>query len=148
MKLELDSKKLKFLKASSNLEKKLFASKALKSRLYVSGWLLSGELQNIKKASINLDNTQIVLAVYDDFPIGVCVLAENSIIHLYKNGKSINKQILSIFVKDFYRRNGIGTKMIKLICDNKPFNHGYGTDGSYKFFAQFDNINDIKQTGT
>lgn len=118
-------------KASTNTRMSELASEALQARLYVSGWMLNAELNDIKN-SRDMDEyiTSITIAYLDGKPIGVCTSRRW---RRYKN------PIVMVFVRKKYRRLGIGTKMVKKIMGKKPgFKYGSGVNQkARKFFSQF-----------
>lgn len=96
------------IKTYQGQETTLAADIALKNRLYVSGWCLSGEFRRIRMSPINGD--LISIAFEDDIAIGVCL-------------KRYNR--LDTFVRKSKRRKGIGKALVKSISDNKS----YGVQG-------------------
>ena len=92
------------------------ADVALKARLYVSGWQLSGDLVRIRKGSVK---AQVALA-YDPSgdPVGVSVREGNW---------------LNVFVRKSHRRNGVGTLLVEAL-KNEHIRAGYGIVGSLSFW--------------
>lgn len=86
---------------------------ALKYKLYVSGWLLSHELQYIRD---NPKNNIVLLSYKNNEPVGVILL--NS------------KNQIMIFVRKQYRNCGIGSKLM-----NRLFNK-ISDDRKRKIFAE------------
>lgn len=109
---------MKIVNAKTYENVSAFADIALKNRLYVSGWSLSGIL---KDARNNPANCKIMLAYVDDKPVGVCVTYCNTI---------------AVFVKRDKRKHGVGTKLVntaKKLIKGKPMS-SYGVVGSEKFW--------------
>jgi hypothetical protein len=95
---------------------------ALKNRLYVSGWCLSGDLKHYREnASSYEDRLKIVLAYDDDKPVGVVVSDER-----YGD--------VQAFVRKSYRRRGIASGAIKH-GRIKVRHCGDGIDGSEHFWT-------------
>lgn len=78
---------------------------ALSARLFVNGWylrqILIPECKHTKK--------KISVAYDDDKPIGVAIL-----INYY------NQELVMTFVRKVYRRQGIGSRLVKLLKANNP----------------------------
>lgn len=89
---------------------------ALKNRLYISGWGLSGQLKSARKYP---DVYEVSLEYLDGKPVGVAVLGYGG--HV------------SIFVRKDCRRKGIGTKLINSFGD-KVKEVSWGICGSEDFF--------------
>lgn len=92
---------------------------ALKSRLYVSGWSLSCDLQRYRRDPIGYRHVKIVLAYDGDKPVGVVAAEVNGTVQA--------------FVRKSYRRRGIASGMIRA-HGIKVVYCGDGIDGSYKFW--------------
>lgn len=78
-------------------EKQYAANEALKHKLYVSGWGLSGELINIRKCPEYANS--IALYYKENKPIGVII--------------SICDDMLQVFVRKNERKRGVGSELIK-----------------------------------
>lgn len=100
---------------------------ALKHRLYVSGYALSGLLKQIRAGT---QVGRVMLHYEDGIPVGVLVYCEYS------------WNQIQIFVRKSMRRKGIGSKMIKNL---KPFckelRVGRGSDASEKFWKKYNFTN-------
>ena len=93
------------------------ADLALKHRLYVSGWCLSGLLKDIRSGKYE---AQVKLYKIKGVPVGVAVLENN---------------FIQVFVKKEYRNKGIGRKLIsRFKCNN--LRGGYGVIGSLDFYEK------------
>ena len=116
----------------SNDQKTYYNSKSLskgikiaqKRKLFVPGWCFEEWLEEG-----NMDH--IFLAFYKEKAIGCCILFEN--MEIMCN--------FGIFVKEKYRRLGIGSRIINRVLEIFDFNmikHGYGDgdDGSFDFFEK------------
>ena len=91
---------------------------ALKSRLYVSGWNLSGELGKIR-AERKTDN-KVALLFKGNVCIAVAVL---------------RRDFVQAFVRKQERRNGYGRMVVEKLGVSKSVDHGEGIDGSWKFWS-------------
>lgn len=112
---------INFLKFKTPDEIRSGAKLALKNRLFVSGWEMSHFLKDYIECSVD-ELKPIVIAMCDKVPIG-CLM-------LYGN-------VYSIFVRKAYRRQGIGTALMKemnLITDVKDYVGDSGIHGSGRFF--------------
>ncbi|QEG08617.1 hypothetical protein [Aeromonas phage 4L372D] len=78
-------------------EKQHAAGMALKHRLYVSGWVLSGELVKIRKDPEYAHN--IALYYKENKPIGIVI--------------TTCENMLQVFVRKNERKRGIGSELIK-----------------------------------
>lgn len=87
------------------------ADEALKNRLYVSGWVLSGVLKDIRDGLTN--NHEVVLHRVDGRAVGVAVGVE------WKCWDGPNKVNTMVFVKKAYRRNGIGGKLVRKLLKGR-----------------------------
>ena len=94
------------------------ADVALKNRLYVSGWCLSGELINIRECD-NADY-RIALAYEDGVPVGVAVVTED------KN--------LQVFVRKAKRGHGYGRQLVNAVKSKGCYGI-CGADGEGKVFV-------------
>lgn len=107
------------------------AADALKARLYVPGWMLFDELDNLvnysEARSIN-SGEAIVVAYNDSKPVGICLMC-------CPNGGILESMT---FVRKRYRRSGIGTQLIKRALDKRTkFCYGSGTKSTKGFFKKF-----------
>ena len=93
-------------------------------RLFVPGWMLSFIYREwVQEPEVILPNDKIVLAFDSHKPIGAAVCCNQY------------KPEVMLFVRKAYRRQGIGTKMVKMIThDLERFEYGYGNIGSLKFW--------------
>lgn len=104
------------------------ADEALKARLFVWGWQLSGWLGELR-ARIEFKEYESIVIAYDDgVPVGVCVM-------ISKWGKD-DIPTSGTFVRKAYRRMRIGTNLIKK-ARKQEFYHGTGLHGIEPFFNQF-----------
>ena len=94
------------------VDTKVAADIALKSRLYVSGWMLSSYLKKIRKGEID---ARVVLCTENGCAVGICVQVLSG----------VRKGFTQVFVKKSYRKRGIGTKMASLV----KFEGCYGVKG-------------------
>lgn len=103
---------------------------ALSYKLFVSGffmkeWFLASLSLRSNKKCLGRPFTLVTIAYYDNDPIGVCF---------------IYGCIISIYVKPFWRKCGIGTNLIKCLLAKYPiqgtFIAGKGITGSEKFYAK------------
>ena len=92
---------------------------ALKNRLYVSGWCLSGDLKDYR-AKPNWGDLKIVLAYDDDKPVGVVVDCRGDV---------------QAFVRKSHRRRGIASGAIRY-GDIVVKHYGDGINGSEVFFEK------------
>lgn len=93
------------------------ADLALKHRLYVSGWCLSGQLKNIRFGKCD---AKVKIHKISGIPVAVAVL----------EGKFIQ-----VFVKKEYRNKGIARKLISSFKRN-DLRGGYGVIGSLDFYKK------------
>lgn len=109
----------------------LLAADALRARLFVPGWMLSDELNDIKSLrNTSCYETTVVVAYLGGVAIGVCTSRQ------YRGCKNPN---IMVFVRKKHRRCGIGTKLIVKATSRRP-SFGYATggiDGADRFFSQF-----------
>lgn len=93
-------------KATTEEDIKAFTDIALKSRLYVSGWMLSGWLINAREKP---ETVQAVCLVFNEseMPIGVLL--------------ALKDRTSAVFVKKFYRRLGLGTKLVQELTSDDDF---------------------------
>lgn len=93
------------------------ADLALKHRLYVSGWCLSGTLKDIRSGKYE---AQVKLQKVAGVPVAVAVLKNN---------------FIQVFVKKEHRNKGIGRKLIsRFKCGD--LRGGYGVIGSLDFYEK------------
>jgi len=90
-----------FFYADTNEERNRFAEIALKNRLYVPGWALFDNLQDIKR---NYNDDEIIIAMYEGVIIGVHTL-DWSIRGMW-------------FTRPVFRKNGIGRKMTEIMSEH------------------------------
>ena len=102
------------------------ANVALKNRLYVSGFLLSGVLRKIRES--NPVGTKVAIHYSEGVPVGVAV-------HVPYEYYQVQ-----VFVRKSFRGKGIGSKLLKEL--DAPFNSRIG-QGS-EFSAQFWNKNGMR----
>lgn len=96
---------------------KIAADIALKNRLYVSGWSLSGYLIDVRKG--RKTDTRIALAYKDNKPVGVSL--------------QMSYGLTMCFTKKAYRRQGIGRQLTK--CFKNKSSYGtWGLDGAEYFW--------------
>jgi hypothetical protein len=98
---------------------KAAAALALKSRLYVSGWMLSGSLVKIKNGSLICK--KMAIATKEGKAIGVAIVNRHKEVQL--------------FVKKSERKKGIGKSLIKSL-NEKNLEGFYGAVGSVEFFEK------------
>lgn len=106
------------------------ADVALKSRLYVSGWLLSGYLRLARLAP---ENYYVHLHYVDERPVGV-ILVSN--IHS-------NEPHVQTFVRKSMRRKGIGTAMYNHVKEHfkvDKFRHDNGIMGSRAYWNKMEQV--------
>ena len=94
------------------VDAKVAADIALKSRLYVSGWMLSSCLKKIRITEID---ARVVLCTENGCAVGICVQVLSG----------DRKGFTQVFVKKSCRKRGIGTKMVNLV----KFEGCYGVKG-------------------
>lgn len=100
-------------------ENQINADIALKNRLYVSGYMLSGVLIDIR----NGDNDgRVVIHFENDIPVGVAVTQTSS---YYQT---------MIFVRKSMRKRGIGTKLLAQLDASKITRVGVGCKASLNFW--------------
>ena len=83
------------------------ASIALKHRLFVSGWRLSGDLKYIKRCH-NIEDARMAIAYDSDTPVGVCLYNQNT-------------GLIQVFVRKSYRRRGIGRSLVENFKNPKVY---------------------------
>ena len=106
------------VKVYGNGQAHVGADLALKKRLYVSGWSLSGELLTIRERKDNKSN-KVSIVYKDKEPVGVAILASGEI---------------QAFVRKSERRNGFGKMAVESLQPDEGVRHGYGIDGSMTFW--------------
>lgn len=95
---------------------------ALKNRLYVSGYLLSGILIDIRSGVLSAN---VVLHFEDNNPVGVAVHVLEDDYYDYQ---------LMVFVRKSKRGNGIGSKLLKSLKAPEGCIVGRGCKASYPFW--------------
>lgn len=104
-------------------ENQINADIALKNRLYVSGYMLSGVLIDIR----NGDNDgRVVIHFENDIPVGVAVT---------HSAASCYYQTM-IFVRKSMRKRGIGSKLIAQLNASKITRVGVGCKASLNFWRK------------
>ena len=115
----------RIIKGSSLAHMKKLADDALKARLYVSGWCLSGELLNIRDYLSETCNEplfyDIAVAYEDGIAVGVSIINE--------------KSNLQVFVRKAKRQNGYGRKLVRRIRREGAYGV-CGLDGEGKIFTK------------
>lgn len=110
------------------------ADVALKSRLYVSGWLLSGYLRLARLAP---ENYYVHLHYVDERPVGVILIS-----NIYSNEPHVQ-----IFVRKSMRRKGIGTILYSHAKGRfkvEKFKRDMGIVGSRTYWDKMESINDLR----
>lgn len=101
------------------------ARMALEANLFVPGWCLLEDLNWLCGLEHKSEDMIIVLAFNNiGNPIGICLFNHNQ---------------LSVFVKRYYRRMGIGSKLISLIkphVDKSKLYGNYGCRWSEQFYVK------------
>lgn len=108
------------LKSEMWNQNQINADIALKNRLYVSGYMLSGFLIQIRNGEI--DGT-VLLHYENDIPVGVAVSGDFT----YE---------LMVFVRKSMRNKGIGSKLLSQMNTPKVAIVGRGCDASYHFWRK------------
>ncbi len=98
------------------------ANIALKNKLYVSGYMLSGVLKDVRAGELAAN---VVLHYENDIPIGVAVHVKEDDYDDYQ---------VMVFVRKSKRRNGIGSILINRLNAPKDSVIGTGVDGSSRFW--------------
>lgn len=115
----------RIIKGRSLAHMKKLADDALKARLYVSGWMLSGELLNIRDYLSETSNERplydIAVAYEDGNAVGVSIINENN--------------NLQVFVRKAKRNNGYGRKLVRKIRRDGAYGM-CGVDGEGKIFTK------------
>ena len=115
----------RIIKGRSLAHMKKLADDALKARLYVSGWCLSGELLNIRdylsETSTERPFYDIAVAYEDGNAVGVSIINE--------------KSNLQVFVRKAKRHNGYGRKLVRRIRRDGAYGL-CGADGEGKIFTK------------
>ena len=115
----------RIIKGRSLSHMKKLADDALKARLYVSGWCLSGELLNIRdylsETSTERPFYDIAVAYEDGVAVGVSIINENG--------------NLQVFVRKAKRHNGYGRKLVRKIRREGAYGL-CGADGEGKIFTE------------
>ena len=92
---------LKIMTSGGQDEAKQMAKIALDNRLFVGGWLMWDFYHSIIDGN---ESIEISLAYDDSNPIGACVFYNKYCVRW--------GNLVSVFVKPKYRRNGVGTNLI------------------------------------
>lgn len=110
-----------FVKAKNENQVVKQASLGLQNRLYVRGWSLK---QSLEQCKISPSEFLSCLAFASDVPVGIAIADKI-------NGK------VSVYVRNIYRRQKIGTRLVKYLLDEKTdgFVGFYGILGSERFWA-------------
>lgn len=103
------------------------ANIALRRRLYVSGFLLSGVLKDIRAGILE---AQVILHYENDIPVGVVVLITDGVPTCYLS----SYYDLMIFVRASYRNRGIGKKLINAMKVSTRLKVGRGSRYSCNFW--------------
>ena len=115
----------RIIKGRSLAHMKKLADDALKARLYVSGWCLSGELMFIRDVLDEACNERrfydIAVAYEDGNAVGVSIINE--------------KSNLQVFVRKAKRHNGYGRKLVRKIRREGAYGL-CGADGEGKIFTE------------
>ena len=105
-------------------EVKVAASQALKNKLFVPGWELSGELKSIKNGNSPYDI--VCLAYIEEKPVSIVIADENT------------WQTPMAFTSKMYRRKGIAKNLISKTGVKIKFG-GDGIEGSEVFWQKLHN---------
>lgn len=103
------------------------ANIALRYRLYVSGFLLSGVLKDIRSGVLE---ARVDLHYEDDIPVGVAVLIMDGI----PSDVLSSYYDLMIFVRKSYRNRGIGKQLINDMKVSTCLKVGRGSRYSLNFW--------------
>ena len=108
----------RIVKAKTTKQQLKLADDALKARLYVSGWCLSGELRYIRDGG---EGYEIAVAYEDGMAVGVAIdTPENN---------------TQVFVRKAKRHNGYGRRLVKKV--KREGSYGIcGADGEGKIFTK------------
>jgi GNAT superfamily N-acetyltransferase len=98
------------------------ASIALKHRLFVPGWCLSGAMKCIRKGH-NIEDARMAIAYDSDTPVGVCLYEQTA-------------GLIQVFVRKSHRRRGIGRSLVENFKNTKT----YGIKGINKSPYFFQNV--------
>lgn len=112
------------IQSGSGSEAAALASVALKNRLYVSGWMLSGIMVRIRRSPKPNDIVSIVTV--DGKPISVAVLTDGS-------------DTIACFTKKAYRKKGYGKLAVtglKQSAEKGVRGHSEGLNGCSDFFQK------------
>jgi len=108
-------------------ESQVNANIALRSRLYVSGFLLSGVLKDIRSGILE---ARVLLHYEDDIPVGVAVLIIDGVPTSYLS----SFYDLMIFVRNSYRNRGIGKELVEQMKVSNNLKVGRGSRYSSNFW--------------
>ncbi len=119
--------------AKSVSDEKRLAALALKNRLYVSGWMLSGWLQKIKNGHQSAVPRDIAVGYLDDVPV-VVVTRER------------RRGFTATFVRKENRLQGFGSKVVRELYKQLPMNkflYGWGIEGSCSFYRSLASVSQL-----
>lgn len=102
-------------------ENQINADIALKNRLYVSGYMLSGVLIKIRSGKLD---ARVVIHVENDTPVGVAVTSFSQFSYYGT----------MIFVRKSMRNRGIGSKLLEQLKASKNTRVGVGCIASRNFW--------------
>jgi GNAT superfamily N-acetyltransferase len=102
-------------------ENQINADIALKNRLYVSGYMLSGVLIKIRSGKLD---ARVVIHVENENPVGVAVYIPNEFSY-YET---------MIFVRKAMRNRGIGSSLLEKLNAPKKTRVGVGCSASRNFW--------------
>ena len=102
-------------------ENQINADIALKNRLYVSGYMLSGVLVKIRNGKLD---ARVVIHIENDIPVGVAV---TDFSHFSYYGTMV-------FVRKSMRNRGIGSKLLEKLKASKHTRVGVGCPASRSFW--------------
>lgn len=102
-------------------ENQINADIALKNRLYVSGYMLSGVLVKIRSGKMD---ARVVIHIENEIPVGVAV---TDFSHFSYYGTMI-------FVRKSMRNRGIGSQLLAKLNAGKRTRVGVGCSASAKFW--------------
>lgn len=102
-------------------ENQINADIALKNRLYVSGYMLSGILIKIRRGEIQ---ARVLIHVENEIPVGVAVYVPSAVTY-YET---------MIFVRKSMRSRGIGTALLSKLNSPRQTRVGVGCSASRHFW--------------
>ena len=122
------------LVAKNNNDAVVLAKLAIKYHLYINGWQLIYVLKAIKKDGIKAAKIALAFDDIEKKPVAVSI-------RLMKEGWAIDqlsdhfpKRMIMCFVAPKYRRNGVGTEVVKVMKTAKRNYSGKGKPGSPEFW--------------